>query len=372
MRNKMPSPQTPGALAYLQGREAGQREGYEEGYFRGKQQAYTQRSHFTPAMRDVHVLYVASGKGYPYSPIDEAVFATLQSMVRQVTLSDSRADVASAAAGCRPDVMIVLDGMFLPTDQVDQVRSMGIPTAVWMTDDPYYADMSAGWVMHYDYVFTLEKNCVAYYQNLGCPRVAYLPFAAYPGHYRPIPKPTAFRRQVSFIGTAYPKRIEFFSPIMEELMKFDMHINGNWWERLPGYSRYGTRIEMNKWMGPAETADVYNSAKIVVNLHRAFDDAAINQNTSRIQAASPNPRTFEIGACGTLQLCDEREDLASFYTPGVEMDTFRSPAELLEKIAYYVANEPLRKEIALRGLERTLKEHTYAHRLERMLSVIFA
>ena len=73
---------------------------------------------------------------------------------------------------------------------------------------------------------------------------------------------------------------------MDQLMAHRTFINGNWWERFPGYGRYNNRIEVNKWMGPAETADVYNSAKIIINLHRAVDDDDINQNRGHIPAAS--------------------------------------------------------------------------------------
>lgn len=364
------SPQVAGAAAYYRGREDGRREGYEEGYFRGKQQAYVARNPFVPAVRNLHVLYVSSGKGYPYSPIDEAIFATLQGMVTYVTMADAREDVAGAAAASRPDVMIALDGMFLPPEQVEQIRQMGITTAVWMTDDPYYTDMAPGWVTRYDHVFTLELNCVEHYRNMGCPHVHYLPFAVFPGHYRPIQVPSVFRRDISFIGTAYPKRIEFFHPIMDHLMSYRTFINGNWWENLPGYTKYGEKIELNKWMGPIETAEVYNSAKIVINLHRAYDDHGINQNALRIPAVSPNPRTFEISACGTLQLCDERDDLARFYTPGTEIETYRSAGELLDKIRYYLSNEAARKEIALKAIDRTFREHTYTHRLDTMFSII--
>lgn len=357
--------------AYGQGRNAGLQAGYDEGYFRGKSQGIVNRIVYTPPVRDIHVLFVSSGKGFPYSPIDEAIIGTLHGMVRQLSLTDAKQDVAAEASRTRPDLVLVLDGMYLPVEQMDAVRAMGIRTAVWMTDDPYYTDMTIGWIHHYDYVFTLEFNCVAHYQNLGCAQVHYLPFAAFPGHYRPIVKPEAATRDISFVGTAYPKRIQFFEPIMDQLMVHRTFINGNWWERFPGYGRYNNRIEINKWMGPAETADVYNSAKIIINLHRAVDDDDINQNRGHIPAASPNPRTFEISACGTLQLCDERADLARFYTPGVEIETYRSPGELLEKIEYYLTNDQLRKDIAHRALERTFQEHTYAHRLNTMFSVIF-
>ncbi|MEJ9220142.1 glycosyltransferase [Paenibacillus glucanolyticus] len=357
--------------AYGRGRNAGMHAGYDEGYFRGKSQGIVNRVVYTPPVRDIHVLFVSSGKGFPYSPIDEAIIGTLHGMVRQVSLTDAKQDVAAEASRTQPDLVLVLDGMYLPVEQMDAVRAMDIRTAVWMTDDPYYTDMTVDWIHHYDYVFTLELNCVAHYQNLGCSQVHYLPFAAFPVHYRPIAMPGAAKRDIGFVGTAYPKRIQFFEPIMDQLMAHRTFINGNWWEKFPGYGRFNNQIEINKWMGPAETADVYNSAKIVINLHRAVDDDEINQNSGHIPAASPNPRTFEISACGTLQLCDERSDLARFYTPGVEIDTYRSQGELLEKVEYYLANDHLRKEIAHRALERTYQEHTYAHRLNTLFSVIF-
>ena len=44
--------------------------------------------------------------------------------------------------------------------------------------------------------------------------------------------------------------------------------------------------------------------------------------TSKIAPASPNPRTFEIAASTTLQLTDARDDIARFYKPGVEIETY--------------------------------------------------
>lgn len=343
-------------------------EGYEEGYFQGRQQAYAARQHFKPPVRDLHVLYVTSGKGYPYSPIDDAIQTTLQGMVRRLSVTPAQGDPATEAAVCKPDVMIALDGMYLSTEQVERIRRMGIPTAVWMTDDPYYTDMTPLWATHYDYVFTLELNCVSLYESLGC-KPFYLPFAAHTETFRPIHNPKLYRRDISFVGSAYAKRIQYFQPIIGRLMLNRTIFIGNGWNRMPSYRKYAKGIELNRWMGPAETAAVYNSSKMIINLHRAHDDE-INKNSRRISAASPNPRTFEINACGTLQLCDERADLSSFYKPGEEIVTYRSPAELIEKAVYYLTHEEERKEIALRALDRTFREHTYTHRLDRMLTVI--
>src|SRR5690606_40944880 len=65
---------------------------------------------------------------------------------------------------------------------------------------------------------------------------------------------------------------------------------GIWWERLQGYRKLADRIELGKWMEPAETAETYGGAKIVINMHRAPDDSTFNNNTQGIGARSEERR----------------------------------------------------------------------------------
>ncbi|MNN19639.1 Spore protein YkvP [compost metagenome] len=321
--------------------------------------------------RQIKVLYVGSGKGFPYSPIDEAVIATLETLTAEVVVTVTGQPVHELAASHRPDLVLVLDGMDLPTEQVDSIRGLGIKTAIWLTDDPYYMDFTTKTAPHYDYVFTLEKNCIDYYHSIGCSNVFFLPFAAYSEHFRPTLNLSAVRRKISFIGSAYMNRIQFFQPIIGGLMEKGMIINGIWWDRLPEYGNYAHQIELNKWMGPQETAEVYSGSKIVINLHRSSYDEAVNNNTIGLVGISPNPRTFEISACGTLQIVDVRDDIVNFYTPGVEIETYSSPQELMDKVNFYLTHEKERQEIALRALERTNREHTYSNRVNQLLGHIF-
>ncbi|WP_337926758.1 CgeB family protein [Paenibacillus caui] len=359
------------APARKNGRNAGFQDGFDEGYLRGRMDVLTGRPGTLFPLRQIHVMYVSSGKGYPYSPVDEGIIETLRSLAGVVTATDPSQSVAQQAAEKRPDLVLVLDGLYFPADQVDSIRSMGIKTALWLTDDPYYTDMTGDLVLHYDYIFTLELNCVEFYRQRGCAQVHYLPFAAYPGHYRPLRERAENSRNLSFVGSAFWNRVEFFQPIIHDLMDRGLHINGYWWERMFEPGTYPGQVEPDKWMGPKDTAGTYSSSKIAINLHRAYNDTSVNNNSAMIEAASPNPRTFEISASGTLQLVDCRSDLARFYTPGVEIETFGSPSELIEKVDFYLSHEKERREIVLRALDRTLREHTYAHRLNELLTHIF-
>ncbi|AJS61353.1 spore maturation protein cgeB [Paenibacillus sp. IHBB 10380] len=362
-----------GFEASLQQLDARYRDGYEEGYLRGRASKIISQPPEIFSVRQLHILFVSSGKGYPYSPIDEAITATLQSLVTRVTVINSGTSIAEAAVQLSPDLVLILDGMFISREELDRIREQGFRTAVWLTDDPYYSDLTITKVQHYDFVFTLELNCVNLYKQLGCEHVYYLPFGVRTEHYQPLlaQVPSSLKRDISLIGSGYWNRIHFLHPILPHLMKYNTNFNGIWWDRLPEYPIYQHKIELGKWMGPIETAAAYNASKIVINLHRSHDDDSVNNNSLHIPAASPNPRTFEISACGTLQMSDARDDLVRFYEPGKEIVTYSSPQDFLEKIEFYLTHEKERQEIALAALERTYRDHTYNSRVNELLSIVF-
>ena len=147
-------------------------------------------------------LFVATGKGFPYSPLDIAIADAFRGQVTQLTITDTKQPVADLALRIRPDVVIVLDGLEFDVTQVDRMREAGIRTAIWFTDDPYYTDITSRLAPHYDDVFTLELVCVDYYRSLGCANVNYLPLGADPASFRPRNPDRAQRHEVCFIGSA--------------------------------------------------------------------------------------------------------------------------------------------------------------------------
>jgi spore maturation protein CgeB len=354
------------------GRKDGYPDGSNDGYFLGRCQAVIQSAPPQNGQAwDIKVLYVTSGKGYPYSPIDEAIISAFQSKVKELVVAQPNEELVRNAEVHSPDLIFVLDGMFVKPEQLIQLKQLGIHTALWLADDPYYTDITALFVLHYHHVFTLELSCVSFYQELGCPRVNYLPFAANPTIYKPQYSPSHLRKDIRFIGSAYWNRVAVFDQIASFLANHNTSISGIWWDRLKNYSLLGKQIDLGKWMSPEETASSYSSSKIVINLHRDSNDESYNNNSLHVGAISPNPRTFEISACAALQLTDIREDISRFYTLGHEIVTYASPQELVEKLEYFLINEEERKQIAINGMKRTLAEHTYEQRLEQALEYIY-
>ncbi len=76
----------------------------------------------------------------------------------------------------------------------------------------------------------------------------------------------------------------------------------------------------------------------------------------------PNMRLIEATGAGAFLLTPEHPDLAAFFEPGVEVETFRTPQELVAKIRYYLKDPAARQKIADAGQARCLKDHSLAQR----------
>ncbi|WP_409341802.1 glycosyltransferase [Paenibacillus sp. MBLB4367] len=358
--------------SWSQGRENGYREGLNEGHYFGECNAVIAKipKDQSPQL-DLKVLYVTSGKGFPYSPLDDGVIQALSEVVAVRNVVAPNTNVAAAARQLRPDLVLVLEGMEFPPEQVRAIRAEGIPTAVWFTDDPYYSDFTPRLAVHYDYVFTQDVGCVDFYRRLGHSNVHHMPLAASPSVYRPLPVVLNYRKDVCFIGSAFWNRVHFMDQVAGALARKRVLISGWWWQRLKSYRRLASQINTKAWMGPLETARHYFGSKIVINIHRSATDDSWNSNRRRIPAQSVNPRTFEIAACGAFQLTDVRSDLSTMYRPGEEIVTYHNPHDFVEKMNHYLTHERERRDISLRGLRRTLLEHTYPNRLRSMFKIMF-
>lgn len=348
----------------------GYRAGWMEGRRLGKCEAIKRQTHFETQALELRVLYVRTGL-WSYDPLDQGIIDALRQLVRDVHVAVPTDDAAALAASIRPDLVLSLNSVeCLAVSQVDAIRGMGIRTAAWFTDDPYFIDVTKHIAPHYDYVFTLEEACVPVYRERGCPNVTHLPFGANTAYYSPKRTDARYEADICFIGSAFDNRAAFFDRIASYLQGKKLVIAGYWWDRMARYPMLADQIRNGQWISPEETASYYNRAKIVINLHRAIDDET-NQNVGGVPARSVNPRSFEISACAAFQLSDIRHSLGAAFAPGEEIATYASPEELVEKAEYYLNHEEERQAVALRGYARTMREHTYPRRVRQLLDTVF-
>lgn len=344
--------------------------GYAEGCRVGACRAVTDIIPLADTRRhDVKLLYIEQG----FESIDAGIRDAMQSLVREcVTAAPD--DMVNTAEREQPDILLVMNGLHVfPDDftsRIGQISDMGITTAIWFVDDPYFTEDTARLCLHFDQVFTHELSCVELYRSLGV-KTHYMPLAVHPGLFAPQRTEPHYHSDICFVGNAFRNRAALFDELAPFLAKKKLRIIGGFWERLSRYKLLSPFIHSG-FIPPSETVKFYNGAKIVINLHRPAEKGEDNRNSLNLPGRSINPRTFEINACGTLQLTDVREDLTRYYKPGTDIETFRDADELKRKLDYYLHHETERKAIALRGLRTTMSRHTYVRRLPDLLRLLNA
>jgi len=85
-------------------------------------------------------------------------------------------------------------------------------------------------------------------------------------------------------------------------------------------------------------------------------------NVDAFDNQPPNMRLIEATGAGSFLLTPDHSELPSFFSPTEEIETFRTPAELMAKIRYFLSDEEAREAIALRGQQRCLKDHALSAR----------
>jgi SAM-dependent methyltransferase len=77
-------------------------------------------------------------------------------------------------------------------------------------------------------------------------------------------------------------------------------------------------------------------------------------------------RLFEATGCGALLITDYRPNLGQLFEIGREIVAYSSIDECITLVKYYLEHPDEAAEIAARGQERTLRDHTYTKRMHQM------
>ena len=106
-------------------------------------------------------------------------------------------------------------------------------------------------------------------------------------------------------------------------------------------------------------------------LPKLYNTSKINLNMTNATILEGFPmRVFEVPGFGGFLLTDYRPMLGEFFEIGKEVVCYMDIEDLRGKIKYYLAHPDERKEIARRGQERVLKEHTYRHRMQKLIDTM--
>lgn len=109
-----------------------------------------------------------------------------------------------------------------------------------------------------------------------------------------------------------------------------------------------------------------------LEMYRALRSCGISLN-GHIDIAGDyanNMRLYEATGVGSLLLTDSKRNLGELFEIGSEIVSYENADDCVEKIKFLMNHEVKRAEIARAGQARTLREHSYARRMEELAEML--
>lgn len=194
--------------------------------------------------------------------------------------------------------------------------------------------------------------------ELGAKQMACLPIAACdPDFHHPYTlteaEQTAYRCDIAFTGTLVPDNL--YSErvhVLEALRDFDLGI----------WSVHDVPASLKPFVRGSALGEtmlrVLSGAKLTINTHGDF------------MRYGGNMRLFEAAAVGTAQIADDLPGNRKWFTPSETIITYRDLDDLRMKVAYYLAHDAERRELADRARAHVTAHHTYDQRVDTLIGLL--
>ncbi len=263
-----------------------------------------------------------------------------------------QSELERAVAAFRPDILLVIRGNSFDAETIYNIKTRyGVRKTVgWWVKDPRATTEMLEDARIYDHYFCIHQfgygreDRINYLPALGIDRNLYHPFSAC----------GTSKHNIVFVGGWSRRRQEMLQAIAD----LPLEIYGPGWRKWRRKSSLRGKVKASKIWGK-DLNYLYNVSKIVLNIS-SWDPGRTGLNL----------RVLDVPATGAFLLTDASPELEHYFHPGHEIETFSSPAELREKVLFYLAHDPKREDIARNGHEKALTFEGYRDKMQRLLDVI--
>lgn len=209
------------------------------------------------------------------------------------------------------------------------IKMNNLHPSIYIASDTHLGfDYRLNKAKEFDYVFCNQLRAVEEFEKEGV-TAKFLPHAVEPQAYPNSPI-SMKKYDIGFVGyVTFEKRAEMLDKMFAAFPNFF----------------FGQRLF-------EECAEIYRKSKIVFNT-AAVDDI--------------NLRCFEATATGSFLLTEYVPTLSECFEDGVHLVTYKDMDDAIEKARYYLEHDDEREKIARAGMEHTLANHTFKHRITTML-----
>ncbi len=340
-------------------------------------------------------------------------------------------ELLSSVLDFRPDFVLTVNhfGMDREGRLAALLDSLDLPLASWFVDSPHlilheFPNQASGRIA----LFTWDADTVEDLMGAGFAHVAWLPLATDPHRFRPglgTDNPEAWRSNVSFVGNSMRRAVdealqrlglapglnEAYASAAAAFMQSGERTARVFLEKqrpdlwglvcgLPDAARRLAFESLITWEAtrlyrldcvrrllpfepvvagdagwrdalPGEGWRALPPLDYFSDLPRFYPAAKVNFNcTSRQMKGAVNQRVFDVPACGAFVLSDSQPQMDELFEPGLESACYRSPEEIGDAVARWIADDAGRARVSERARRRILAEHTYERRLLNLVEVM--
>jgi spore maturation protein CgeB len=266
----------------------------------------------------------------------------------------------------KPDMIFITDFGDITPQQIKKIHdSYGVPVVWWAQggDEAYVSNFNpfnADLVTYASHIFVADTAWVDTLRLLGSAKIYYMPPAAHPGVFKPVPAQKKYDISIaaSFVGdvpTVIHKGL-ILSRLCRDGFRVQAIARG-----IP------KRFEMFPELAKLDYVDEYYNQPEVNIL---YNETRINLSLANPQHRSgPHFRVMEIAAGRNFQLTEYREDLEMLL--GDTVPSFKTLDEMVELARFYLTHETERERLATESYERVMRDHTTIVRAKKILEEVF-
>ena len=300
----------------------------------------------------------------------------------------------------------------------DELRSLGVPSVNFYCNSIYQFPFVAEVAAKADWSWHAEKRARDLYLAVGA-RPVWVQMAADPAVYHPLPH-ISKKPKACFVGQRYADRDRWMASLIRADIPVEIYGPG-WGAAKSGRDNlvsspstaYLGRVQYAPGSGASYTASarqLFRNEGVVGGMMRLGKQIEYRRSTrrlsplfiSRAKGAIPfqqisevfaahevvlnfsnvwadgrpgsnliphvRLRDFEAPMCRTCYLTGHTDEIEEFYEIGKEIDTYRTPQELVEKTRFYLGNRDVAESLRMAGYERAQRDHTWVKRFEELFA----
>lgn len=247
-----------------------------------------------------------------------------------------------------------------PPYHPDFLKKIPLYKALYSTDDPGATYMRTIPYLHaYNHVFyvappySVDMDLADKMRYCGMVNADWLPISVFDFEFDTNQTETTILAKdrdidIIYIGGCFVQKLDILKRI-KRVFGRNFRLNGFF--KIKHNLYFNIKHGYSGWVRPVsfqERVQLYQRTKIGFNIH--WNEYGLG-----------NQRLYHLPANGVMQICDCPDYLGRIFEPGKEIVAYKNIDDLLDKLRYFLNHDNERKEIALNGYKRVIKDYRFKH-----------